>query len=577
MSKLTTTNIVGTASKTTWSQAQTTTYNDDHQVMVVVEMRCEDDDSLVDLATIGVEILSGIEKKGQLAEDAGQLVAIADSIVAGISEGLRIEILIASVLGEKLIISGHGAVGAYLSRNGKLARLGDDWSKGGYISGVLKNGDKIILSTSKFIEVVSLIKFREIVIEDDHPEELLVPLLHTQPETSGVAAIVGSVNKEKSLTKWPQIRLRSEEPRKMNLLVGGVIFVMLIVMIGIGMVRRVSQVAERDFASLSTSVNSKVEEAMSVGDLNPDRARYLLSQAKNEVDAYLITDVREDYKLKGKKLAEDIVLADERTFKKNDIKLNTVAELSILIDGLKSDQMKSDGKDNLIFLDTQKSRIVEMNLNDRSRQIIDISDNEKYIDLGVGETRVHGLKINGVTEFTWKKDSTKKVIEADEFWKTPTYIEMFAGNAYILDKEQGEIWKYPTLGETFGGRRRWFAVGITPDLANVVDMKVVGDVWILTSTGKIERYSRGAPVPFGMEGFPAVGEPKRLKDPVAVWVTDSLVYVVERGASRVVVFGTDGKYRSQYVNSEFAKASDLVVVDDKAYVLIENTVKEFGL
>jgi hypothetical protein len=74
-----------------------------------------------------------------------------------------------------------------------------------------------------------------------------------------------------------------------------------------------------------------------------------------------------------------------------------------------------------------------------------------------------------------------------------------------------------------------------------------------------------------------MGESKKLSDPAAVWVTESYVYVLERGAGRVVVFDMDGKYSQQYINSEFGKASDLVVVDDKAYVLIDNVVKMFGL
>ena len=57
------------------------------------------------------------------------------------------------------------------------------------------------------------------------------------------------------------------------------------------------QVAEREFLSLSSSINAKVEEARSIGDLNPDRARHLFSQSKNEVTAYLMTDIREEYKM----------------------------------------------------------------------------------------------------------------------------------------------------------------------------------------------------------------------------------------------------------------------------------------
>jgi len=185
--------------------------------------------------------------------------------------------------------------------------------------------------------------------------------------------------------------------------------------------------------------------------------------------------------------------------------------------------------------------------------------------------------VSGISEMSWRKSEAKKVIEADEFWKNPVYIGLFAGNVYIFDREQSEIWKYPTLGDTFGSRRRWLAAGITPDLTKVIDMKVAGDLYLITSTGKLVRYSRGAPVTFSMEGFPAKGEAKRFSAPSAMWVSESLVYVLENGAGRVVVVGLDGKFQAQYVNSEFEKASDLVVLDNKGYVLIDNVVKEFGL
>ena len=57
-------------------------------------------------------------------------------------------------------------------------------------------------------------------------------------------------------------------------------------------------------------------------------------------------------------------------------------------------------------------------------------------------------------------------------------------------------------------------------------MKVTGDIWLLTSSGKLERYSRGAPVDFSMDGFPSVtGE--GLSDPVALYVGEEEVYVLE--------------------------------------------------
>ena len=563
MANFTTTNIVGSSSKETWSQAQTITDGQGQQTMIVLQLTCLEEDSLIDLASLGTTMLGEIER----TEKEG-----VDAITRDLKEGLKVEILVGTLNGTTLSLYGKGEVEAYLARNGQLAKLEIN------SVGELKQDDVVVLATEKFVETITLAKFKEIVTEEKNPAELLTPLLHTQAEISGVAAVVGISAPEKVSPKWLQIKMRSEEsPRKINLWVGGIIFALLLLMIGVGMVRRVKLVEEKNYTTLSSSVNSKIAETLSIGDLNPERARQLLTQARSEVEAYLVTDLRDEFKQKGQKLMTEIESADQRAFKKNEVKMTTVVELPILVDGLTANKMQSDGKGNLIFLDTTSQKVVAMNLTDRSRQVIENENGQEFVALGVSESKVYGLNNSGVSELFWKKSEVKKVIEPDEFWKTPTNISIFAGNVYVLDKEQGEIWKYPTLGDTFGGRRRWFAVGITPDLSNVVDMKVVGDIWLLTSTGKLERYSRGAPVAFSMEGFPAKGEAKRLSEPSAIWVTDSLVYVLENEATRVVVFGTDGKYQSQYVNSEFAQARDLVVVDDKAYVLIDNAVKEFGL
>lgn len=567
-----TSNIVGSGAQKTWSQAHTIVYGENDQLMVVVAVSVDDDESLLDLVTIGSEILNEIEIKGRSRETAKDLEELYEEICADLDKDLRIELLLSRLKDFQLSLFGKGEVEAFLSRSNQLAKLGNK------ITGNLRPGDVIVIATSRFSQILGIPKMKRILAEENRPSELIAPIIHSSEENSGVAAILGEFEETKKPAFWPKIKLRSEqEPRKLNLIVGGSIFLLLLIMIGVGMVRRVRVVEERDFNNLNSSVEAKLNETVAVGDLNPERARSLLSEARGEVEAYLATKIKDDYKTKGQRMLVEIDGAEERAFKKNDIKLTTVVELPILAEGLNSNKMKSDLKGSLIFLDSSKNRIVSMNLNDRSRQIIDDNKQDKFVDFGMTESKIYALNTAGLFELNRKKDEIKKKIEPDEFWKQPYLVEMFAGNAYILDKEQGEIWKYPTLGDEFGGRRRWFAVGITPDLTNVVDMKIVGDGWLLTSTGKIERYNRGAPAPFTMEGFPSKGDTKKLLEPSSLWVTDSLVYVLENGASRVVVFGIDGKYQSQYANSEFMKASNLVVVDDKAYVLIDNVVKEFGL
>ena len=112
MIKFTTTNIVGTASQTTWSQVQSTSYTEDHQLVAVVELGCEEAASLIDLATVGAEILLEIEHKGQAAGSGKQLKTVVDEVIQGVAQRLTIEILVATLRGEKLALYGRGKVEA---------------------------------------------------------------------------------------------------------------------------------------------------------------------------------------------------------------------------------------------------------------------------------------------------------------------------------------------------------------------------------------------------------------------------------------------------------------------------------
>jgi hypothetical protein len=586
MAKLITTNIVGSADERIWSQAQSIMHTDESQTLLVLQLKSEEVGSIVDLSAIGTEIITEIETRN-LGSDIAKTI---QEILGEPKEGISIQIVVASVAGDTLSLYGQGEVEVYLSRNDQLAQLKRNWGGGEVLHGKLQEEDVIVIATPELVSGIGMDEFKEVVTRDENPAEVLTPLIRKRENPIGVAAVVGVVQAtvaivpettspwwNKMIAHGPKIATAREGSRRINLWVGGAVFLLLFIMIGVGMVRRVKQIEETKFNTLNTSITAKINETVSVGDLNPDRAKILLTQARSEVESYLGSDAKDEYKDKARKLLIDIELSEEKAFKKSGIALNTIVELSILADNLKAEQMKSDGKGNLIFLDSTSSRLVSMNIADRSRQIIDPNLSAKFRDSAVSESKFYGLTSDGVLELFKADKESKKVIEPDEFWKDPTYIEQFAGNIYVFDREQSEIWKYPVLTDSFGARRRWLAAGITPDLTKVIDMKVVGDIWLLTETGKLERYSRGAPVTFSMEGFPAKGESKRFSSPKAVWATESLIYVLEAGAERVVVFGDDGKYQSQYVNSEFSKASDLVVVDNKAYVLIENVVKEFGL
>ncbi len=584
--KLSASSIVGSASDSTWSQAQTINLPNSYQLMVVLQLARASEGELVDLATIGGQILLTFEQFSGETEGDNKIKTMVDTVVAEIASGVDIQIVVAYLHEAELSLYGYGDVVGYLLRSGNLANLKADWGKGSLVSGTLLTGDVLFLATRVLSTEIGTSTIKTL-LQTETPSESLAPLVHTHAETSGMAALVAQTStlpEDRPLPWWKKlgrgeakITLHQPQPWRINFWVGALIFLLLVVMIGLGIVKRADMIAGKAYATLDASVSQKIQQTLSVSDLNPEQARTLLSEARGEVVAYLATNPKPAYKAKAQQLSSTINDTEGKAFKQNNVQLSTIVELPILADGLQATKMKSDGKGDLLFLDTNSPRIVQMNLADRSRSIVATDSVGTFTDIGVEATSIYGLNDQGVQSVSMKQQTLKSVITADEFWQKPTYIGVFAGNVYVMDRAQNEVWKYPTLGDTFGGRRRWFAAGITLDLSNVVDMKVNGDIWFLTSSGKLVRYSRGAPVAFSMNGFPATGEGKLLADPVAVFPTDSLIYVLERGASRVVVFGDDGTYKAQYDSPDFGKASDLVVQDSKGYILENNTVKSFDL
>ena len=108
-------------------------------------------------------------------------------------------------------------------------------------------------------------------------------------------------------------------------------------------------------------------------------------------------------------------------------------------------------------------------------------------------------------------------------------------------------------------------------------MFIDGDIWIVTSSGKLERYSRGVPVNFSMEGFP-YAEQGRLASPTSVITSEEKVYVLEPGAKRVVVFSKEsGKYEQQYVNDLFVQGNHLLIAGERGYVVTQDQIVWFQL
>lgn len=585
MRKLLVTGVVGKMGELSWSQAQTRKIGENGGRWIILTMQKPPEAGLLDLGEVGSEILREWADAENRIESVEQAKIENEKLLSDISENIVVEVVQGDWEGDEIRMWGKGGGGAYLYREGKIAKLGKEsegiwWSKG-----ELQAGDRVLLVNEKWGKELGVGGINDLLTDEKLTE--LLPLKIQETEVGGLAGVAlelvaEKANKNSLWGKWGRekaIRIKQDSAprRRMGMWVGGIVFVTLIFMIGLGVVRREQTQQQNNYNQMEESVRAKITEAEMAVEADPGRVSELLKEAKKKAEEYLATAPKESYKTKAVKLVAEIEQAEERLFKKNEVNLTTVVELSVLEKNLVSTQMRTDGKNNLLWLDTSTPRVIAMNINDRSKQEITGTNLSTGRSIASSENEVFWLADEGVWTTSWKDKKFEREIVPDEFWQDPQIVDVFAGNVYVFDKSQSEIWKYPVLSDGYGSRRRWLAAGITPDLSKVIQMKVTGDIWLLTETGKIVRYNRGSLSNFALEGYPYTGNEEVLDHPKAMYVGENSVYIAENGAKRIVAVTTEGKFEAQYLNSEFEQIDDMVVVDDKIYVLTNNVVKEFGL
>lgn len=600
--------VVGTAKPRVWSQVATQDVLGG-TVLALVNLVHSGESDVLDVSEIGAEVLESLKNQlGSSQIDIAKMKELVAKLVEEMGGELKLSIVGARIKNNRLIIAGIGGVEVQMKRGGKVGQIfsGDQIVKA--VVGEVEKGDSFILSTKELVEVVGQSLLEQSMDETSKLEQLAV-VVHGQDNSSMLASVIGRVEggmenetpelqdeakivkkrdfsilkKLGRLTKSP-LKIRQEQ-KKQNMTVGMILLVLLVVGVGVGVVRRSRVIKEGEYSKLEEVVNSKLQEASSIADLNPERAKDLLSQVDGEIESYLLTAQDEEYLLRARELARMVEGAKQEVFRQEQVETKTLIELSVL--GIESTQiMVGDKNGSLVLADSAKQRLVGVSVEDRSSWEVALASSDQVRAVGVYDQRAYVVTSNGVDEVDLSaqggsasggREEQSRVIEPEDLWGEVVGIGMFGGNAYLLDTGQGEIWKYPRITEGFGARRRWLGAGIVLDLSNVVDMKVDGDIWIVTSTGKLERYSRGVPVTFEMEGFPSV-EGGKLMAPRAIETTEDMVYVLETGANRVVVFELEsGRYVKQLVSDEFAKGKRMVIIDTKGYVLTGDKVIEFGL
>lgn len=541
----------------------------------------------------------------------------------------------------RLYLARCGAGGALLTREGKTYQLMGGEPEGALekietVSGWLEEGDMLLVGTSGFFALLS----EKILVEAlasgsaDEAGLILAPSVHGTSDNSLAAAVVSKVEKAEAAAQieadsdegerkdaesakeavttqkgrlfaklgkvravkerigqelrqrrsgWLEedIRVKGEKQKKSKLMFSVAFSVLLLLLVSVifGYRQRVSEERNKNYSALTEIVEHQYAEAATLTELNPLRARALLTEAKQAVEQALGEGEKKFSESQNRDLArrlEEIktaltAVSGERRLESAGVFL----DLNLVREGSYGERLGLYEK-TMVVLDRGSGVLLKVNLDSKASETVgggNLLDGAKLAAATAGRAFV--LAAAGVVEVSLAGRTSALVVETDPEWGEVVEIETFAGNLYLLDKGQGEIFRYPGSEDGFGKRDRWLGEGVLPDFSGAVGMAIDGDIWVLNGQ-TVSRFRRGVEEPFSLKGLE-----KPFSEPTAIY-TDAeseRVYILDRGNRRVVVFDKNGDYKNQYLWEGIGTVSDLVVNEGlkKMYLLSGKNIFEIGL
>ncbi len=571
--------IVATPSQSSWSQA----YNAGKLFAVLsLEKETEETQEKDYLNILGKELLETLEQEFFTLEvkDLESIKKSVQTTIKKIPENVDCSFIIGSIIDHVLYVFIQGEGKVALKRGEEFGIiLESDKNELKASSGILKDGDLVILETKQFKDIIST----NILISalDHQPPsdiaEALAPIIHKQEKGGAAAILIELKEKEESLIlsdtqnfkqqietssqprdlksftnyfypladklKFPKLK-NLEHSRKMFLTIAAVVILTLILTVIFAISAQNNAKRQAVFNQVYPQAQKKYEEGQSLLGLNKNLAR----------DSFIASiNILEENKSKFPKNSKEEKKMLELLEKVNKA-LTSVSEINSVAAKI---------------VDESQSQILSLGIKNSDSLYFTQDDKNIYF-----------LK-DGVISSNKTDNKTKKIISSSDLPKNIGGLGVYFGNIYVLDKN-GQILKFVSSDGEFS-KNNYFPNDTSPNLSKARGLAIDGSIWILFSDGTIEKFTKGK-----SESFNVSGLDKPFSNPTRIYtnVDSDNLYILDNGNSRIVVLDKNGSYKSQYQASVLKNAKDFEVLEKdqpagrqgkKIYVLSSGKIYEIDI
>ena len=426
---------------------------------------------------------------------------------------------------------------ALLQREGKLIKLAESGDIPKTITGKVKQGDVYTIGTQHEKLVANV----EETIEKKFNFNLKLP----------------QFSKKQIFLKEQDLYASQPQGKKTTLTVGIVLLVLLIVSVVFGIRQKNIRETNRIYKEKLEKAISSYQESLDLFAVDKTKARQLFmesSQLANEVAASKYKDER------TKTLVNEINTKQGEILGEYKSTTTEFLDLTLQTSSFNGSQIASSGED-MFILDKKNKKIIKVNIKTKKTSLAADTDQvEGGNYLGAYEDRFYLMKDDGIYELGGSSED--KVLEKD--WDNP-FFYLYSANLYLLDRSAIKIFRYSGTTDGFGSKSDWIAPGIEADFSKVVDITIDGSIWLLSSSGKVSKFTLGNPQSITLDGIP-----ENMDNPTAIYTNEELknVYILDSKKGRVVVIDKTGDFVVQYVADDIKNAKDLVVSENENKIIL---------
>ena len=356
---------------------------------------------------------------------------------------------------------------------------------------------------------------------------------------------IGSLGKYNKVVKIFE-NVEDVRKSKTTLTVAVVLLLLLLFSIGFVIRQKITKDYKASYENALVEAQHNFDEAQKLLTLNPSRSRELFIQSKDAVVKLLQAGVA-DERLTA--LNGQLSQKEGKILGEYDAMESLFVDLTLIDEKVQANDMASVD-DQFVVLDGGGKRVVRVDYADKNTKVI----------AGPAQVESDNSQIAYYSQSTYLLDKNKVyAVGSDkkdiEDFENGSLIYGYAGNIYLLKKENSAIYRLPSITGGFASPTTWLASDQTPNFEKVVSWTIDGSIWLLENNGGIDKFTNGFEENFSYSA------PFRLTMPTAIYTRDTInsLYVLEPASKRVVVLAKDGVFIAQYKNDKLNDALDIVV------------------